>query len=996
MNATVYILGILLQAVAGLIALWQVRYAPRKLPWLLIAISSLLIVLRRASTLGQFMKSGRELAYAEILTLIISLLFFLGVVLMSRMFQDYQRDQNDLRQAEASALKSSQLLNAILQHTHMMTVYLDPQFNFIWVNRAYAETCGHDPSFFPGRNHFDLYPHVENRAIFQRVVDSGEPFFVSAKPFSFPDQPERGVTYWDWSLIPVKNDSEQVSNLVFTLLEVTENVRQEEELKLKSLVLDQIHDHVTITDMKGYINYVNQAQLKTFGCSKEEIIGRSTCIYGEDAERGATQHEILEKTLNYGSWRGEVVNYTAEGIEHVMDCRTQIIYNTDGIPIVLSGIATDITEQKKIEASLKASEQRYREVVEGVGSIILRWDNKGCIRYMNNYGLNLLGYEHDELIGSHVVGTIVPVTESTGRDLQVMIEQITQNPAKYKTNENENISKTGDRIWISWSNQAILDDNQQLVEVLSVGTDIREHKAVEDRLKKSEAKLSALFSSMSEMVVLHELVFDKDNKPIDYFITDCNETFAKEMRLSKEAIIGKHATELYGTNKPPYFDEYCRVATTGVSDAFEVYFEPIGKFFHISVVSPEKNLFATVTTDITESKRMELARRELEERPTRAEKMEALGTLAGGVAHDLNNVLGVVVAFAELLLDKIGESSPLRSYVKHIMDNSDRAAAIVDDLLTLARRGVQTEKVFNLNAIVEDYLQTPDYQKLLTHHHSVYVEVNLDRELLNIKGSPIHLTKSIMNLVTNGMEAMPQGGCLTITTFNQYLDRPFQGMDEIREGDYVVLSVSDKGEGISKDETKKIFEPFYTTKSMGKSGTGLGLSVVWGMVKDHNGYIDVQSKVGEGSTFTLYFPVSRSDVAKQEEAVPVSEYMGNGEAILVVDDVHAQREAVVQILNKLNYQAESVSSGEEAVDYVKGRKPDLIVLDMIMDPGIDGLETYKRITAIHPQQKAIIVSGYAETDKVKQAMDLGAGAFVHKPYVLEKLGVAIRKELDRI
>ncbi|MDP3284429.1 MAG: response regulator, partial [Desulfobacterales bacterium] len=244
-------------------------------------------------------------------------------------------------------------------------------------------------------------------------------------------------------------------------------------------------------------------------------------------------------------------------------------------------------------------------------------------------------------------------------------------------------------------------------------------------------------------------------------------------------------------------------------------------------------------------------------------------------------------------------------------------------------------------------------------------------------------------------EAMPKGGVLTIKTANQYLDKPIQGYDEIREGDYVVLSVSDTGEGIHPADLKRIFEPFYTKKVMGRSGTGLGLAVVWGTVKDHNGYINVQSEEGKGSTFTLYFPVTREELSTEHVAVPISEYMGKGESILIVDDVKGQRDLAEEMLRKLNYRVTSVYSGEEAVAYLKEHKADLMVLDMIMDPGMDGLDTYRSVLEMCPKQKAIIVSGFSESDRVKAAQALGAGAYVKKPYVIEKLGLAVRKELDR-
>jgi CheY-like chemotaxis protein len=242
---------------------------------------------------------------------------------------------------------------------------------------------------------------------------------------------------------------------------------------------------------------------------------------------------------------------------------------------------------------------------------------------------------------------------------------------------------------------------------------------------------------------------------------------------------------------------------------------------------------------------------------------------------------------------------------------------------------------------------------------------------------------------------MPNGGVVEITTSNVYLDKPIQGYDDVKEGDYVVLSVSDKGEGIPSADLKRIFEPFYTKKVMGRSGTGLGLAVVWGTVKDHNGYINVESKEGKGTTFNLYFPITREEISSDQIRVTLSEYMGNGETILVVDDVEGQRDLAAGMLRTLNYSIASVSSGEDAVAYMKEHEVDLMVLDMIMDPGMDGLDTYKSVLEIHPKQKAIIVSGFSETDRVHAAQALGAGAYVRKPYVIQKLGLAVRTELNR-
>ena len=383
----------------------------------------------------------------------------------------------------------------------------------------------------------------------------------------------------------------------------------------------------------------------------------------------------------------------------------------------------------------------------------------------------------------------------------------------------------------------------------------------------------------------------------------------------------------------------------------------------------------------------------LQERLQRAEKMEALGTLAGGVAHDLNNVLGVIIGYSELLLNDMDESSSTRPRLINILKGGERAAEIVQDLLTLTRRGVPSRQVLNLNNIIADCQQSPEYLKLSSYHPSVRIKTDLEADLLNISGSPVHVGKTLFNLVSNASEAMPKGGIVTIRTGNQYLDKPIQGYDEVREGDYVVLSVSDTGEGIPAADLKRIFEPFYTKKIMGRSGTGLGLTVVWGTVKDHDAYIDVQSEDGKGSTFTIYFPATREELAIYQQKISPAQYMGRGESILVVDDVKEQREVATSMMTKLGYRVQSASSGEEALEYLKTNKVDLLVLDMIMDPGIDGLETYRQILEINPKQKAVIVSGFSETGRVKRAQELGAGDYVKKPYILEKIGLAVRKEL---
>ncbi|MBW2642683.1 MAG: response regulator [Deltaproteobacteria bacterium] len=402
-----------------------------------------------------------------------------------------------------------------------------------------------------------------------------------------------------------------------------------------------------------------------------------------------------------------------------------------------------------------------------------------------------------------------------------------------------------------------------------------------------------------------------------------------------------------------------------------------------------------IGTDITELKHTEQEKRDLEIRLQRAQKMEAIGTLAGGVAHDLNNILSGIVSYPELLLMDIPLDSPQRKPILTMQKSGERAAAIVQDLLTLARRGVVTTKVVNLNSIISEYLKSPEYENLKISHPNVHIKTDFETNLLNMLGSPVHLSKTVMNLVTNALEAIPDTGEIIISTKNRYVDKSIAGYDEVKEGDYITLNVSDNGIGISPHGLERIFEPFYTKKEMGKSGTGLGMAVVWGTVKDHKGYIDVKSTEGQGTKFTLYFPVTRQKLTSEKSRLSFKNIKGKGESILVVDDIEDQREIASEMLQKLGYSVVSVSSGEEAVDYMKNHSADLLVLDMIMEPGIDGLDTYKKILEIHPNQKAIITSGYSGSERVKEAQKLGATSYVKKPYLLEKMGYVVRSELNK-
>jgi two-component system cell cycle sensor histidine kinase/response regulator CckA len=516
--------------------------------------------------------------------------------------------------------------------------------------------------------------------------------------------------------------------------------------------------------------------------------------------------------------------------------------------------------------------------------------------------------------------------------------------------------------------------------------EVRERKRAEQKSRDSEARTRAILDAIPDIM----FQFDRAGR----FIDVRGET--EELFLSPEDFLERKVEHVMPGEITRVFRKQLERAFKSRSVKifeYQLAFKNGVRHYECRLVAVSEDLALGIVRNITQQVTATEEKRRLLDQLQRAQKMEAIGMLAGGVAHDLNNILSGLVSYPELILMDLDADSPLLKPIRTIQRSGERAANIVQDLLTLARRGVSVSEIVNLNQIVQDYLKSPEYEALCIHHPGVTLQLNLGDDLLNISGSPVHLTKTVMNLISNAAEASVNQGMIRIETENRYIDTPLKGYDEIHEGDYVVLTVTDNGIGISDEDINRIFEPFYTKKVMGRSGTGLGMAVVWGTVKDHHGAIDVQSAPRRGTTVTILLPATTAHRLQADDPETIEELKGNGERILVIDDVKEQREIATNMLTRLGYGVESVASGEAAIDYVREQPVDLLLLDMIMDPGIDGLETYRRITRLHPGQRAVITSGFSESERVHETRRLGAGVYVKKPYRFETIAKAVKTVL---
>ncbi|HAJ25704.1 MAG TPA: hypothetical protein DCG53_00390 [Syntrophus sp. (in: bacteria)] len=856
----------------------------------------------------------------------------------------------------------------------------------------------------------DLYAQSEPSPIGKRNRDITPPEFADLIDSQIRTALETGTlqTFEYQLAIPGRGLRDYEARMVATgedevmaiVRDITDRRRAEEELLRMNILLDSIveniPDMIFLKDARElrFVRF-NQAGEELLGHLRDHILGKNDYDFFPKEQADFFTEKDREVLL-----RKNIVDIPEEPIqtrnkgERILHTKKVPILNMNGEPEYLLGISEDITERKRAEEALNKAEREKSAILDAMSELIIYlnkdlriiWANRAMGRQFNMNPNQLEGrhcYEVMHNLDEHC--KICPVVKAveTGEPFTI-----------------DDFSSYGKR----WTLRAypVRNKEEEVIGFVEIVTDITEHKLAEEERKESERALSDIIDFLPDAT----LVIDKEEKVIAW-----NRAIESMTGVKAEAMLGKgnyeYSLPFYGDRRPILIDfalhpdkvrekRYTAIQRVGdilFGESFTPKLPP-GDIHLSATASVLRNSKGDIIAAI-ECIRDNTERKRLEERLNRAEKMEGLGRLAGGVAHDLNNVLGVLVGYSDLLLRKLSEDSSLRRYAENIQQSSMRAAAIIQDLLTLARRGVNISKVVDLNRVIFDYLKTPEFENLKSYSPNVKVCTKLEEGLLNIKGSPIHLGKTIMNLISNALEATSEQGEVMIRTENRHLDQPIRGYDDMQEGDYVVLTVSDSGRGIPTQDLGKIFEPFYTKKVMGRSGTGLGLAVVWGTVKDHNGYIDVQSEEGKGTIFKLYFPVTREELSQAKETVSQSIYMGRGESILVVDDVKEQRELAVNMLGWLGYQVEALSSGEEAIIYLKNNKADLVVLDMIMDPGIDGLETYRRIKEFKPKQKAIVVSGFSETDRVKMAQEIGAGSFVRKPYILEKIGVVVRRELDR-
>jgi two-component system cell cycle sensor histidine kinase/response regulator CckA len=505
-------------------------------------------------------------------------------------------------------------------------------------------------------------------------------------------------------------------------------------------------------------------------------------------------------------------------------------------------------------------------------------------------------------------------------------------------------------------------------------------------LRQREQHFRSLFDHMLEGVALHRLIYDEHGRAINYEIIDVNHQYERILNLRRDDVVHRLATDVYGTPEPPYLAEFSAVAATGQPAHFEVYFAPMQKHFFISVSPLGPDQFATIFFDMTARKREEAERERLQMQLMQAQRLESVGRLAGGVAHDFNNILTVISGSADLALAMMPPDSPAYADVQTIQQSARRAANLVRQLLAFARRQPGHPQTVDANEVIEGML--PLVRRLIGE--DIRFTWNPAPYPCVIIVDPHQFEQVVMNLIVNARDAMPDGGALTITT----------SVTEMAAGDgdsavtpFVCITVEDTGVGMDAEVMAHIFEPYFTTKAPGQ-GTGLGLATCLGIVQQYAGFIRVESEPGEGSRFEVFLPYASGLAVQVDDIQSDAQPEGGLETILVVEDEPTVRQLAVRILRDYGYTVFEAGNGHEAqqvVAMLAGAPVHLLLTDLVM-PGMSGVELATWFQMRYPGASILFMSGYAR--QLPDGVENPTIAFLQKPFSRQTLLTQVRRLLD--
>ncbi len=734
--------------------------------------------------------------------------------------------------------------------------------------------------------------------------------------------------------------------------------KQAGETRFRGIIANTA-DGILIVSRGGTVRFANPAAETMFGRKRNELVGE---MFGFPVAAGETAElDIVRR-------RGE---------RCVVEMRvTETVWRDESVYLAS---LRDVTERIRAQEALRDSEENWRSLVENAPNIIMVVDSDGTLKFINH---TVSDINPEEPIGRTLYSYIEPQFHDVVRQTIRQVFQ-TGRPGSYE------IRGTGSRGGVSWYETQVgpIRRDEQVVAAILITADTTERKRAEEKLRDSEERWRSLASTAPAVILTlgRKGTIQSLNRSVGPYTTEeaigtcAYDYVSPDQREMMKNCIGR----VFQTGEPGRY-EVLGAGAEGPNTAwYETCVGPIVRDGQVAAVT-------LVSTDITARKRAGKALRETEEQLRQSQKMEAVGRLAGGIAHDFNNLLTVITGYSELVLQRLDEKDPLSRDLEGIRKAGERAASLTGQLLAFSRRQILQPRLLDLNAVVRDM------EKMLARLIGEDVELVTVREPgpTRIKADRSQIEQVIMNLAVNARDAMPDGGKLTVETASVHLGEECARQHVVlTPGRYVMLAVTDTGDGMDEETRRRIFEPFFTTKKAGK-GTGLGLSTVYGIVKQSGGDIRVYSEPGQGTTFKIYLPRGAGEVEPEEAATEPAKPLTGTETVLLAEDEEVVRELAKRILTHYGYRVLAAANGGEALLICENRKEmiHLLLTDLVM-PEMSGRELCDRLAPLRPGMKSLYMSGYPDTAVFHQrALEPGM-PFIQKPFSPESLARKVREVL---
>jgi PAS domain S-box-containing protein len=795
-------------------------------------------------------------------------------------------------------------------------------------------------------------------------------------------------------------DQEAVEALSVAFVEALHRKRAEEALRESEerfrAITESTSDAIIAADSQGKIIFWNVSAKNTFGYEEEEMLGKPVHVLlperFRDTDRKGMEEFLETATSPFIGRAVESICLKKDGSEFPAEL-SRFGWKA-GSESFIGAIIRDITERKRVDEALRESEERFQQVAENAQVWVWEVDDHGLYTYSSSIVEKILGYKTDEVVGEkHFYDLFLPEDRES---LKKAAFEVFTKKESFHEFINRNVRKDGKTVWLSTSGVPMLDDQGNLLGYRGKDTDITERKQAEEALRESEERLRSIMENANDAIFFvdsrgnirffnrkaeelygytaDEIVGKPHSVLIPERLQEIHRTWMEKfLSLDKSAISGK-IVEGIGERKDGS-EFYVETSTALLKQRGETY-------------------LVAILRDITERKKAEEEKAKLEEQLRQSQKMEAVGLLAGGIAHDFNNILTAIIGYASLLQMKLQEDDPLRTQAGYILNSANRGANLTQGLLAFGRKQIINPKPVKVNEVINKV------EKLLTRviGEDIELKVKLTDKDTTVMADSVQIEQVLMNLATNARDAMPEGGHLIIGTERKEIDRAYIRTHGYgKPGEYVFISISDSGAGMDDETREKIFEPFFTTKEVGK-GTGLGLAMVYGTVKQHNGHISCYSEPGKGTTFKIYIPLYKGEAIETatQWAAPTTTSMEGTETILIAEDDSDVRKLTEDVLKRFGYTVIEAVDGEDAIRAFKENKEkiQLLLLDVIM-PKKNGKEAYDEMKKIRPDIKVLFISGYTANIIHKRGMLEVGLDFILKPVSPTELLRKVREVLDK-